>query len=854
MKNITKVKNISILVFIITMIFSICSTAFAELDVYNPNKMVRTYTLNAKYNGEVVDDSYSYTYTANYLDDGLVESTIKGKIFIINPKDFEGKNSFGDIEIELDIADSKVDDNLQIAYRINDEEGEIKTNGTKKTTLIVPKFAKGTTNYIQLESATYDKELGYAVNSNRKLVVIIVPNIQAYLVNGNTQISPDSKLKRKAGSTLTAQGVAVPYGQVTTTKLTYKWDSGEVQERTGDQITFKVPETFKEGEEHKLTLQAFTKEGMPSDEAIYTIIIGDGPANEQSTDFDVEKDNKKLTPNVETPARPGDVLTITTTDKDNIVKYTYKWENYPKDTAEYDVDVNNPKITIPSDFEPGKTYKLIIYANLKDGTKTPEKVYIFKIGIAGNVEVKYDGSILKAGSSTKGKEGEEVELSGNPTTNFSKLFFKWDDGSEQELLGGSGKTTIPKTSLSSHKLVVHGLLTDGTSTSNEEYTFTKGDSDDIDTEPWMILNEDAEGLLVSLRNDSENDSKANKNFYMLDEEVTYYVDYLNAGKAIDGEVKITLELPLTIKEISLDGGTLSTEKKNNVITWTFANGLEKDKGGTKIVKIKYTELSKKSNTSETIYPLAQIYKASKVQDKSAVINCIYKDEETALEESHVPYMYGDKEKPTFRPNDGISRAEGAQVLLRIFGVDYSKTLVDDRFSDITDTYLEARRAITKAAELKIIDGYTDGTYKPNKKMTRAEFMKIIASYIEVKAEQDDIEGLELKEDTIKIYNNKSKSDHWAIKWVTMLARLNMTSASEKEKDLRLEDVITRAETAQLVNFYAFRAPAKISSSITIQFEDVQRTHKLIGDIIEATREAHDVYVNEEGKEIVKRSK
>ena len=215
-------------------------------------------------------------------------------------------------------------------------------------------------------------------------------------------------------------------------------------------------------------------------------------------------------------------------------------------------------------------------------------------------------------------------------------------------------------------------------------------------------------------------------------------------------------------------------------------------------------------------------------------------------------MFGDKDAPTFRPDDTITRAEGALVLTRIFGIKTTSVKVTNTYSDIQETYLEAQKAIVAASNLGIINGYSDGTYRPNEKMTRAEFMKIIASYIEILGDEKNIDGLEVKEDAnIKVYKNSVNKNHWAINYVTLLVRLNMTSVSKSSKDLRLDDGITRAEVAQLVNFYLLRAPAKISSSTKIEFIDVARNHALIEDIIEATREEHKFVITADGKERAK---
>jgi hypothetical protein len=249
-----------------------------------------------------------------------------------------------------------------------------------------------------------------------------------------------------------------------------------------------------------------------------------------------------------------------------------------------------------------------------------------------------------------------------------------------------------------------------------------------------------------------------------------------------------------------------------------------------------------------VYPQATIYKKNVSEDVSAVINCIYLDSDTEFDVEHEPYMYGDLEAPTFRPDEGITRAEGAIVLLRVFGENYTrvKSITNDYY-DIEETYYAAQQAITRAKELRIMSGYPDGSFRPNEKMTRAEFMRVISSYIENTV---DLRGLEIKDkDSITVYNNKSNTKHWAIPYVTLLTRLNMTPVSNKKTDLRLDDIITRAEVTQICNFYLFRAPARLNSSgLVTAFADVSKNHELIEDIVEATREGHTYSITNDGKE------
>jgi len=551
-----------------------------------------------------------------------------------------------------------------------------------------------------------------------------------------------------------------------------------------------------------------------------------------------------------------------TFNRDGMAFIGYMFDS--KDAKDYKVDYSKPTtltVTIPN-YAKGETHILRMEAvaacdGLVDGDKELEAV-------TGTIAIKL---VMNNGTTpvaeekitlSNGKSGNNATVTAKVENGtFKKFTYKWDNDKEKDVTTNPLVTAIP-TEVGKHTLTVTGYTNNNVSSTKSwvyEVKEVVPENDDLIVEDYMKENKDLDTLAVSLRNDSDEYDKENKNVYALGEEVVYYVDYKNGGNDIKKEVKIVLQLPLEFKAVSTYGGKVDSDKKT--ITWTFENGLEKDAAGTKIVKVQYTALSRNSKKAEVVYPVAKIYNQNKEKDASAVINYIFRDEDTEIPEDHFPYMYGDKNKTTFRPDDGISRAEGALVLARIFGINYTgTTVVGDEFVDLADTYVEAQRAIVACSKIGIINGYTDGSYKPNNKMTRAEFMKIIASYIEVNAEDDDIDGLEVKVDNnIKVYKNPTNvymtgstttSTHWAINYVTLLCRLNMTSVSDSNKNLRLDENITRAEVAQLVNFYLLRAPAESGKT---QFSDVAKNHKLFADILEATRPAHTYYLTSEGTEV-----
>lgn len=380
--------------------------------------------------------------------------------------------------------------------------------------------------------------------------------------------------------------------------------------------------------------------------------------------------------------------------------------------------------------------------------------------------------------------------------------------------------------------------------------------EDLEIEGYMKENKDLDQLAISLRVMSEDEDRVNQNIFALKENVVYAIDFKNGGKAIEDDVTIQLKLPLAFSTVKSNHATVSS--KNKTLTWNLA-GLERDEAGTIIVVIRYTSLGSSSTTYQKVTSVASISVNGRTKDRSGVVNQIVKDLDETVREEHNPYMRGDK-AGTFRPDATLTRAEAAIVFARVFGISLNYDYTTRQpFSDVGELYSEAQRAISAMVYHGLMEGYTDGTFRPNQPITRGEFMTVLARQVE--AEYGD--GFEIKEEDelIKIYKAKtilfytdeesSYDAHWAYIYVTLLARLNMTPATDSHRDLRLNDMITRAEVTQLVNYYLLRTPASTSSSTRSNFIDVSRTHKLYGDIIEATRESHLFEYNDELEEIAR---
>lgn len=78
------------------------------------------------------------------------------------------------------------------------------------------------------------------------------------------------------------------------------------------------------------------------------------------------------------------------------------------------------------------------------------------------------------------------------------------------------------------------------------------------------------------------------------------------------------------------------------------------------------------------------------------------------------------EDGTFRPNGYITRAEFATIAARFFDAAYNG---EDLFPDISGHW--AKDYINQAANKGFVNGYEDGTFKPNQNITRAEAVTLV---------------------------------------------------------------------------------------------------------------------------------
>ena len=85
---------------------------------------------------------------------------------------------------------------------------------------------------------------------------------------------------------------------------------------------------------------------------------------------------------------------------------------------------------------------------------------------------------------------------------------------------------------------------------------------------------------------------------------------------------------------------------------------------------------------------------------------------------------------TFRPNNTLTRAQAAIMIARAIGL--STEGVSSNFSDVPSTHA-AYKFISAAQNAGIINGYSDGTFRPNASITRAQIAIMVQRAFQVQA-------------------------------------------------------------------------------------------------------------------------
>ena len=164
-------------------------------------------------------------------------------------------------------------------------------------------------------------------------------------------------------------------------------------------------------------------------------------------------------------------------------------------------------------------------------------------------------------------------------------------------------------------------------------------------------------------------------------------------------------------------------------------------------------------------------------------------------EDHVAYIIG-YEDGTGRPGANITRAEVATIFFRLL-TDETRESYWSQSSGFTDVASGAwyNNAVSTLTRAGILDGYEDGSFRPNASITRAEFTKIAVSFFKHAGGA-----------SANPFNDVPDSA-WYAEFVKAAAELGLIDGYE-DGTFRPNAPITRAEACTIVNRTLGRAPDK----------------------------------------------
>ena len=219
-------------------------------------------------------------------------------------------------------------------------------------------------------------------------------------------------------------------------------------------------------------------------------------------------------------------------------------------------------------------------------------------------------------------------------------------------------------------------------------------------------------------------------------------------------------------------------------------------------------------------PYPEIIYRDKIVEKEKIVEKIVKVGENDELLKEIRYMQGYNGK--FRPYDGLTRAEAAQILanaLKADGYRYDANYALS-YSDVgSKWYTDAVRVVTQA---NVFQGYSDGTFRPQGKITRAEWVATLRRFQDLKKESGNTMML--------------RSGHWATEEVEAAYQAGWLGVyQDGTAKFDADKPITRQEVAYVSNRAFRRVLDKVylkrSVNTLLTYKDINPSMPLYEDIL-----------------------
>ncbi|MBU5436769.1 S-layer homology domain-containing protein [Tissierella sp. MSJ-40] len=208
-------------------------------------------------------------------------------------------------------------------------------------------------------------------------------------------------------------------------------------------------------------------------------------------------------------------------------------------------------------------------------------------------------------------------------------------------------------------------------------------------------------------------------------------------------------------------------------------------------------LNEEDNTLEFV--------TGKIQDNKAVLVLEHFSKYVVVEsnktftdiESHWSKLYvesmaaknvvGGYDDGAFRPEGKVTRAEFAKMIINSLELKLEK--YDGSFTDVKENDWHADYVAT-IVKLGVAGGYDDGTFKPNKEITRAEMAVILSNILDVEVEETEIEAL------LGQYKDVEAIPAWATEAIAKVAKAKIMQGVND--NFNAGNTTTRAESATAI--------------------------------------------------------
>ena len=210
-------------------------------------------------------------------------------------------------------------------------------------------------------------------------------------------------------------------------------------------------------------------------------------------------------------------------------------------------------------------------------------------------------------------------------------------------------------------------------------------------------------------------------------------------------------------------------------------------------------------------------------------------------EDHYSYIIGYSDG-TLQPYGTITRGEVATIFFRLL-TDDTREEYWSQVNDYTDcsSDLWCNTAISTLTNMGIIDGFSDGTFRPYAKITRAQFAKIAVGFFETTRE--DYQG----------YFTDVDINAWYTEYVEAAARVGLIEGFN-DGTFRPNTNITRAQACVIVNRALGRSPDEdrlLDEDEMITWPDNNPEDWFYADMQEATNSHDYTWVTVSGDKVEK---